>query len=135
LGAKKAAEGEARYLHAVSEAVFHVLEQHPAILEQARIAAFVAAVEILSADDPSLAAALATVTPNIAPEAAAVLIADLDAGPRAVVALVQDPVLAARIAALPATAQAVELGKLLARLQPAQPRTSSILGLYVSEPV
>lgn len=133
LGAKKEAESEARYLRAVAGAAFAVLESHPVLLAQARVAAFVAAMESLAVEDSALAAALATVTPNIAPEAAAVVMADLDAGPRVVAALAKDSQLAARVAALPATAQAVELGKLLAQLQPAQPRPESILGLFISE--
>lgn len=117
LARAKTAEGLATYWRAIAEAAFDALERVPPLRQHAQIAAFVNALDALVGNDAALKAALSAAAPQMAASAAAVLMADLEAGPRAVLALARDPALAKRIAELPPSEQGIELGKLLATVQ------------------
>lgn len=127
----KCLQRELAYARAVAGAV--LASPDPA---SARAAAFVAGLEALAATDTALATSLAELSLKLSPEAAAVVLGDLERGPHVLVELARDPGLAARIAEGSPTDQAVELGKLLARIestQPVQPTTvtsASIFSLF-----
>lgn len=124
----KGLQRELAYARAVASAVLDAPD--PA---GARAAAFVAGLEALAAPDTALASSLGDLSLKLSPQAAALVLADLERGPHVLVELAQDPALAARIAEGSPTEQAVELGKLFAKIessQPVQPTTAAPLSIF-----
>ena len=106
-----------KYWKAIAQAAFAVLEENPELRDRARVGAFIGALDSLVTDRPEFRAALSNAAPRMAPAAAGLLMADLEAGPRAVLELARNPQLAERIAGLEPVEQGIELGKLLAAVQ------------------
>ena len=126
----KSLQRELAYARAVAGAVLAASD--PA---SARAAAFVAGLEALAATDTALASSLGELSLRLSAESAAVLLSDLERGPHVLVELARDSALAARIAEGSPTEQAIELGKLLARIESSQPvqpiaAAPSILSLF-----
>ena len=124
----KSLQRELAYARAVASAVLAAPDP-----TSARAAAFVAGLEALAATDTALASSLGELSLKLSSEAAALVLADLERGPHILVELARDPALAARIAGGSPTDQAVELGKLLARIessQPVQPTVVAPLSIF-----
>lgn len=136
---RKRAEESARCAHASTAAVIRMLGFDPELQVQARVVAFVAASTALVGSDAELGERMGAVMASLSSEAAQIVLADLETGPRVIANLARDNDRMCELAALPPVAQAVELGRLVADLtstrraqQPvnSQPATSGIFGLY-----
>lgn len=90
------------------------------------LGAFLGGLRALTAVDVATVTALE----KFSPEACWLIVKDLRAGPHVVAALHADPQLASRLASLPATEQAVEVGKLLERLGVPKPEPAPVTSVF-----
>jgi hypothetical protein len=136
LARAKTAETEVVYLRAVANALVREINKLPEVAAELVPIAFVATCAELAANDEALSVAMSNVLAHIGPETARLMFADILTGPRLVVALGRDPARLRELAALPATEQAIALGRFIAELESAPRRPqpsappSSIFGLY-----
>jgi hypothetical protein len=134
LSRSKAAEGQALYSHAQLRAALAALMQWPEAAQAARLAAFQAGLQALSAADPNIAKALEHNAPDLCQAAAERLLLDVNVGPRVAAALACDAEQAARIARMTPEQQCMSIGELIAavstRKQPGTSTPPSVHSLF-----
>lgn len=113
---RKRAEESARCSRASTGALIGMLGFDPALQAQARVVAFVAASTALVGGDAEFAERMGSVMASLSSEAAQIVLDDLETGPRVIVNLARDSERMRELAAMPAVAQAIELGRLVADL-------------------
>jgi hypothetical protein len=133
----RAARAQAAYWRGAAVAVLDAVNASPELHARAVVAAWVGALESVAESDPAIAAALHGTAPQLSPQAAAILLRDVAAGPAVVAALASNPELAARIAALEPVSQALQIGRIAAEVAPASgrsepPELPSIFSLFTS---